>query len=291
MRCLLPLPVTVMASPWPGAGTPPRASPSASEMSQTCAVKQREHRGVAGEHPLFARLAGPRVGVGDLPGRDDGERFRQCFRHLRRSHGGQRADLALAVSLQKPGKRPDSRQSPHQRPPADAVAAPRRHEGAHVLRRQPGQFGESRLAAEMPGQKAQELPGVALVGLDGLGRHAALGAEMSEPARHLGGHVAGDECQFGIQLRVVLCLTRGRLSHRLPSPFLNRPESARSAAWPRRSSMSWCRSRSITPIRIGSRASLSSSPETSSPCRSARGRPSAWSGRRTSRSSPACTTG
>ena len=157
-----------------------------------------------------------------------------------------------------------ARQRPHQRTAADAVRAPRRHERAHVLRREPGQFGQRRLAAEMLRQKSQELPDVALVGLDGLGRHPPLGAEMAEPARHLGRHVAGDEGQFGVRLWVVLCLTRGRLSHPLPSPFLNRPESARPAAWPRRSSMSWCRSRSTTPIRIGCRASLSSSPATSS---------------------------
>ena len=76
-----------------------------------------------------------------------------------------------------------------ERPPMPS-AAPRRHEGAHVLRREPGEFGQRRPAAQMLGQKSEELPDVALVGLDGLGRHPALGAEMREPARHLGRDVA-----------------------------------------------------------------------------------------------------
>ena len=223
MRCLLPLPVTVMASPLPGAGTSPRASPSASEIrrpepyssASTAASRARIH--CSRSSPARSSASVTRLAE------TIGKRLRQRLRHLRRAHGGERADLALAVAFKKSCERPHARQRPHQRAAADVVRAPRRHEGAHVLRREPGEFGQRRPAAEMLRQKSQELPDVALVGLDGLGRHPALGAKMTEPARHLGRHVAGGEGRFGGRLRFVLCLTRGELSHPLPSPFLNRP--------------------------------------------------------------------
>ena len=45
--------------------------------------------------------------------------------------------------------------------------AARRHEGAHVARRELGQRGEaSTLRAEMLGEEAEELADVALIGLD-----------------------------------------------------------------------------------------------------------------------------
>ena len=178
-----------MASPWPGARHVAALEAERLGDAQARAVEQRQHGGVAREDPRLALLAGAEVGIGDLLGRCDGERLRQRLRHLRRAHGGERADLALAVAFQKARERAHARERPHQRAAADAVAAPRRHEGAHVLRRELGEFGERRRAAEMLGHESEELPDVALVGLDGLARHAALGAEMREPARHLGRHV------------------------------------------------------------------------------------------------------
>ena len=44
----------------------------------------------------------------------------------------------------------------------------------------------------MFGEKAEELAGVARIGLERLWRHALLGAEIAEPARDFGGDVGGD---------------------------------------------------------------------------------------------------
>ena len=68
-------------------------------------------------------------------------------------------------------------------------AAPRRHEGAHVGGRQLGQLLERGRAAEMIGEKIEELADVALIGFERLRRHALFGAEKPEPADDFGGHV------------------------------------------------------------------------------------------------------
>ena len=50
---------------------------------------------------------------------------------------------------------------------------------------------ERRRAAQMPGQKIEELADVAPIGFQRLRRHAPLGAEIAEPAADFGGHVGG----------------------------------------------------------------------------------------------------
>ena len=192
MRCLLPLPVTVMTSPWPGAGTLAALEPERLGDAQPAAVEQRQHGGVAREDPGLAFLAGAQVGVGDALGGGDGERLRQRLGNLRRAHRGERADLALAVAFEEARERAHAGQRAHQRAAADARRAPRRHEGAHVLRGELGELGQRWRAAEMLGEKAEELarrrarrpPAV-------FARHPALGAEMAQPARDLGRHVGG----------------------------------------------------------------------------------------------------
>ena len=64
MRVLLPLPLTVMTSPLPGAGTASRVSAERLGDAQAGAVEQREHGGVTREHPGLALLAGAQIGIG-----------------------------------------------------------------------------------------------------------------------------------------------------------------------------------------------------------------------------------
>ena len=104
--------------------------------------------------------------------------FGSVFGDLRRAHGGERADLALAVAFEEARERAHAREHAHQRAAADAVGAPRRHEGAHVRRRQRRELASVGCTAEMLGQEAGTAD-VALVGLDRLRRHPPLGAEDS----------------------------------------------------------------------------------------------------------------
>ena len=46
-------------------------------------------------------------------------------------------------------------------------------------------------AAQMGGEKAEKLRDVARVGLQGLSRHAPLGAEIAQPAGDFGWHIGG----------------------------------------------------------------------------------------------------
>src|SRR5207247_9562633 len=126
-----------------------------------------------------------------------GERLRQRSRQLRRAYGGERADLALAVAFEEARERAYARERTHQRSAAGAGGAAGRHEGAHVGGRELCEFRKRRRAAEMFGEEGEELAHVALVGLDGLARHAALGAEMRKPAHDLGRDVARGLAEFG----------------------------------------------------------------------------------------------
>src|SRR5581483_3683606 len=93
-------------------------------------------------------------------------RLRQGLGDLRCAHGGERADLALAVAFEEAREGARAGQAPHQRTAADAGAAPRRHEGADVLRLQRRQPLERRLAAEMLCHECEKLPDVAAIGLE-----------------------------------------------------------------------------------------------------------------------------
>ena len=76
-----------------------------------------------------------------------------------------------------------------------------RHEGANIRRGDVAQAGESRPSAEMHGKKVQELPNIALIGVDGLLRHPPLGAEMGEPMADFGGDFGRHERQVGSGIR------------------------------------------------------------------------------------------
>jgi hypothetical protein len=67
----------------------------------------------------------------------------------------------------------------------DPIPAPRRAEGAHVARLDGGERFQADRLADVPGQEAEELAHVALIGFNGLARHAPLGAQMRKPAPQL----------------------------------------------------------------------------------------------------------
>ena len=200
MRGFLPLPMTVMESPAPGAGMSSRLEAQRLGDAQARAVEQRQHRGVPRQHPGLAVLSGPQAGVGEAFGRRHRERLGQALLDFRRPDRGQRADLALALAFQETGERARAGERPHQRAAADAVAAAVRHEGAHVARREIPQHREGDPAAEMGREKAEELADVALIGLDGLRRHPPFGAEMGEPIDDFAGGLGGRAGKLGLLL-------------------------------------------------------------------------------------------
>ena len=205
MRCLLPLPVTVMASPG-RARHIAALEPKRFGNAQPRAIKQRQHRGVARKYPGLALFAGAQIGVG------------RCAWPMR-SRAASAASSAPSARARRRAPRPclcrcaretreraHARERPHQRAAADAVGAPRRHEGAHVLRRELGELGERGRAAEVLGHEGEELRRVALVGVERFRRHPPLGAEMDEPALDLGRDVVASE--GGAAGPAVLSLTR-----------------------------------------------------------------------------------
>ena len=144
-------------------------------------------------NPRRVPVAGGQIRIGHALGGGDGKRPRQGFGNLRRAHGGERADLALAVAFEKAGERARAGERAHQRAAADVFGAPRRHEGAHVGRHKRGELLERRRAAKVVGEEGEELQNVAPVGFESLRRHAAFGAEITEPAFDLGGDLGRQE--------------------------------------------------------------------------------------------------
>ena len=78
-----------------------------------------------------------------------------------------------------------------------------RHKGAHILGGKIAQGRKRHPVAKMHCQEVEELANIAIIGVDGLGRHPSLGAEMREPImdfpRHLGrreGSFVGGSCRI-----------------------------------------------------------------------------------------------
>ncbi len=148
--------------------------------AQAAAVEQRQHGGVAGVNPRLAAVAGGDIGIGHALGGGDRERPRQGLADFRRAHRGERADLALAVALEKAGEGAQCRRACASAsgcrccPPRRAAMKARTSAGASAA-----SSLQRRRAAEMLGEKGQELQHVAPIGFERLRRHAPLGAEMS----------------------------------------------------------------------------------------------------------------
>ena len=161
--------------------------------AQAAAVEQSQHRGVARMNPDYGAIAGRQIGIGHALGGGDRQRPRQRLGDLRPAHGGKRADAAFAVAFEKAGEGARAGKCAHQRAAADVLSAPRRHEGAHVGRRERGELFERRRAAEVFGEEGEKLQHVAPVGFERLRRHAPLGAEIRQPAFDLRRDFGGDE--------------------------------------------------------------------------------------------------
>src|SRR5262249_27737957 len=187
--------------PWRGLGESAVVEAECLRKAQPAAVEKREHRRVAGVNPLRALVARSEVGVGHLLRRADRQRPRQGFGDFRRAYRAERADLAVASAFEEARKPTYAGERAHQRTAADAFIAARRHIGAHIGRRERGKVLERRRAAKVPSKEAEELQHVALVGLDGFRRHAALVAEKAQPALDLGYHFRRYE-----RKRAITCL-------------------------------------------------------------------------------------
>ena len=156
--------------------------------------------------------------------------------------------LPLPLRSRKRAKRAQAGERAHQRAAADIVGAPRRQEGAHIGRRQRGKLLQRRRAAEMLGEKGEELQHVAPIGFERLRRQPPLGAEMCEPASISAATLGRDEARasaifrssprtagiqafrparIGTEIPAFAGMS-GPSYRRRPFPFLNRPESAHS---------------------------------------------------------------
>ena len=213
--------------------------------TQSGTIEQRQHRGIACEYPRLAIFARAQIGVGDAFRRRDRERLRQCLRHLRRAHGIERRDLAFAVALQKTREGARAGKPAHQRARGDIVRAPRRHEGAHVLRGELGQLLERRRAAEMLGQKSEKLRNIARIGVERFRRHPPLMAQIREPASDLDRDIGSGKGKIGLWIghpkAYLIAFLHPSLSawNRANLPTCRKP---------RRSWMSWCPWPSTRPI-------------------------------------------
>ena len=170
-------------------------------MRRPGAVEERQHGCVAGEDPALAAFAGARLRVGDRDRVRGRERPRQGLCDLGaadRREGRRRAE-ALAVEVARKGAQ--ARELAHQGAALHALAAPRRHEGAHVQRLQPHEVADRRRLAEMDRQEGQELAQIPGVSLDGLRRQPALAGEPRQPRGGLATRVgrAGQDGLGGVR--------------------------------------------------------------------------------------------
>ena len=104
--------------------------------AQARAVKEREHGGIAREHP-FRRVGRGDIGAVDQSGRlRRGERLRHRMRQLRQRHGADRVVLAVAAPLEEFVEHAERAQRSRQAPAADPLAPPRCQKGADIARRE-----------------------------------------------------------------------------------------------------------------------------------------------------------
>src|SRR5262249_24313201 len=106
--------------------------------TQAGAVKQSQYRRVTRDDPWLARLTFAQVGGGNLHGGRNSYGLWQCFRSFGRAHCSERGNLALPLALEETRERTYSGKRTHQRATAGSLAAPGRHEGAHIGRRKFG---------------------------------------------------------------------------------------------------------------------------------------------------------
>ena len=199
MRSLLPLPVTVMASPLPRRGHRCARQPERLGNAQARAVEQRQHGGVAREHPGLALLAGAQIGVGHAASR-------------RRSAAASATSSALSARARRRARRPcpcrcvrgSAQTSARRRAmriserlpmPSARRAAMKARTSARLERGK--RLERTAAPPRCPARKPRNWRDVAPIGLDRLRRHAPLGAKMRKPARDLRGDIGGRRsCRF-----------------------------------------------------------------------------------------------
>ena len=164
--------------------------------TQARAVEQREHRGVARQHPLRPRLRrrADRHPTSALPMRSRAASASCAAPWARGRRRVRRPCLCRCVreNARTTALRQATRIS--ERLPMPSRAA-RRHEGAHILRRELCEFFQRRRAAEMLGKESQKLRDVAPIGVERLCRHPPLRAEIVEPALDFGGTRSAVQCE------------------------------------------------------------------------------------------------
>ena len=143
------------------------------------AIEQREHGEVARGNPGL----GVRLGLGFVQDVFGGL-YRDRAGQARRAAGAlQVADLGILEAMRAAHPAVeclDRRQQPRNRGVRQAVAAARGEIGADVARLEAGERLEARLGTKVQAQEPEEHREVRAIGLDRLGRHAALVAEMRE---------------------------------------------------------------------------------------------------------------
>ena len=114
--------------------------------AQARAIAERQHRGVAGEDPRFARLALARGGGGDRARVGRAQRPRQPPRRLGRAHRAERGGRRAAVAHDLAGERAQGGKRALQRARIDPLGAARGEKRAQIGRREAGEFGDARAA-------------------------------------------------------------------------------------------------------------------------------------------------
>ena len=300
MRCLLPLPVhrdgVALAGRRHGAARQARA-PRKSASPSRRAAPARRHRA------RESRARGPRRPGCRRPPPACAAAMCSGFGRVFATFGARTAASAPTLPLPLRSRNRANERTPARARISDRLPAPSARRAAMKARTSCGASLASRLKVGLPprcsARNTRNWRDITGIGLDGLARHAPLGRKMrraSAPSRP-----RHPWRQTSIFLPV---LHRGRLwswphylvgpmrrMRELPSAFLNRPESARPSAWPRNSSMFWCRSRSTRPIPTGSRrSSICAGRHRRRAARCARGDRRGL-GRGRHDPSPACTTG
>ena len=154
-RDFWPLPTTVIASTVADrrVGAPDRQRLG---NAQTRAVEERQHGGVARQHPGLARLAFAGGDRGHGSGVRRAQRPRQAARGLWSAQRAERRGRLPALARDVAGERPQGRERALERPALDAFRPPAGEKGAQVRRRAIGEIGDCRRRAEPLAEKGRE---------------------------------------------------------------------------------------------------------------------------------------
>ena len=149
--------------------------------AQARTVAERQHRGVARQHPRFARLTFPRRGRGHRLGVCRAQGSGQAPPRLGRADRPKRRGGFPAFARDMAGERFEGGERALQRAALDAIRTPAGEKGAQIARGAVGEIGNARRRAKAFCEEGEELPGVAAVGLDRARRQAPLVGEMLKP--------------------------------------------------------------------------------------------------------------